>query len=88
LSYYSTIDEDLALAKEILARGKSPHLDRLPESIQPLGYTIDDADIYAAYTLLESFVEMIEAIGPKACVLAVRMERRRRQEERHDQSES
>jgi hypothetical protein len=41
-----------------------------------LGGTIYGADIYAAYKILESFVEAIEAVGPKVCELAVRHQRR------------
>jgi hypothetical protein len=60
MPYYNNIKEDLAEAKEILERGRDcNHLD---------------ADTYAAYRLLESFVEVVEAIGPKICEIAVREE--------------
>lgn len=85
MTYYDTLTEDLARAKEILARGKAESDDRLDqifpqldirERVKALGGTIYGEDIYAAYKLLESFVEAIEAVGPKVCELAVRHERR------------
>lgn len=67
MTYYPTLDEDLARAKEILEKGK--HTDAVlqklsnPESLKHLdGGAIYGADIYAAYKLLESFVETIEAM--------------------------
>ena len=74
MTYYPTIEEDLVRAKEILARGKAtldtqlleliPKID--PESRevfqQTLGGTIYGSDTYAAYRLLESFVEEIERL--------------------------
>lgn len=71
MTYYPTIEEDLARAKEILAEGKSALeqvLDGivLPDGVtraqllQLQGGTIYGKDTYAAYKLLESFVEFIE----------------------------
>jgi len=61
MTYYKTIEEDIKRAKEILKRGKEEPL-HLPihEHIHFSG-TIYGSDIYAAYQLLESFVEYIEA---------------------------
>ena len=39
------------------------------------GGTIYGKDTYAAYKLLESFVEAIEAVGPTVCELAMRHDR-------------
>ena len=60
MTYYDTIEEDLKRAKDILERGKAepPGLS-MPEHVS-FGGTIYGADIYAAYKLLESFVERIE----------------------------
>lgn len=71
MSYYRTIDEDLVRAKQILLNGRAD-----PENLQELipdpelrakvrtlmGGTIYGADIFAAYKLLESFVEEIERL--------------------------
>lgn len=57
MSYYSTIDEDLACAKEILAKT----WEERPGLVNPLPM-IWGADIYAAYKLLESFVAEIERL--------------------------
>jgi hypothetical protein len=44
-----------------------------PEELRStVGGTIFGADIYAAYKLLASFVEVIEAVDPKVCELALR----------------
>ena len=80
--YYPTLAEDVARAKEILAKGKPTAADYENfETMSPVvqrytlaGGTIYGADTYAAYKLLESFVEAIEAIGPKVCELALRHE--------------
>jgi hypothetical protein len=64
MTYYPTLDEDLARAKEILAKGKADD-----GSITVAGHllrgssgTIYGGDIYAAYKLLESFVVEIERL--------------------------
>lgn len=61
MPYYPTLAEDLARAKEILAKGLNNFDVGLPDIVQ--GGTIYGADTYAAYKLLESFVEEIEARG-------------------------
>jgi hypothetical protein len=62
MSYYPTLDEDLARAKEILAKGKAQPF-MLGDHLQiPDGGTIYGADTYAAYMLLESFVAEIERL--------------------------
>ena len=63
MTYYPTLDEDLARAKEMLAEGtpEEESLARLPATIRRAGGgTIFGKDIYAAYKLLESFVAAIE----------------------------
>jgi len=67
MSYYDTLDDDLNRAKEILKTGKatpdefSPDLSpELREHMIAQSGTIYGADTYAAYKLLESFVEEIE----------------------------
>lgn len=63
MSYYPTIEEDLTRAKEILAKGKADAdvVDTWPLDVQRLASgNIYGADIYAAYKLLESFVQEIE----------------------------
>ena len=89
MPYYNTIEEDLTRAKEILERGKAESDVRLDEifpqedvreRVKALGGTIYGADIYAAYKLLESFVEIIEAMDPKVIktvMLAQRLTRDR-----------
>jgi len=68
MPYYDTIEEDLARAKAILARGRPA-----PEDVADLptpalramalgGGTIYGGDVYAAYKLLESFVAEIERL--------------------------
>jgi len=65
MPYYDTIDEDLARAKAILAKGREVRLlnptdpECSPE-IESVG--IAGADIDAAYKLLESFVAEIERL--------------------------
>jgi hypothetical protein len=67
MSYYETIEEDLARAKAILAEGKpsASDLQEVPlewhKFAAPAG-TIFGKDIYAAYKLLESFVAEIERL--------------------------
>jgi hypothetical protein len=66
MSYYDTIEGDLARAKAILERGK-PDVSPFEEIAQDdaarirevMGGTIYGGDIYAAYKLLESFVAEI-----------------------------
>lgn len=75
MSYYPTLDEDLARAKEILAKGK----EELPEdcNLAVCELTlISGADSYAAYKLLESFVSEIERLRADAT---------RREQEKHEQ---
>lgn len=65
MSYYPTLAEDLARAKQILAEGAAANeLEGLnvPTIISLSGGTIYGKDIYAAYKLLESFVEAIEQL--------------------------
>jgi hypothetical protein len=79
MPYYDTLEEDVARAKLILAKGKPAH-DEVAYLAEPMretalaGGTIYGADVYAAYKLLESFVAAIEAVGPKVCELALRHE--------------
>jgi hypothetical protein len=54
MSYYDTIDEDLARAREILTRG-------FDGTLTASGH-IYGADTYAAYKLLESFVQEVERL--------------------------
>lgn len=80
MPYYSTIEEDLTRAKQILEKGRATHdmIESLPEPARPaarVGGTIFGADVYASYKLLESFVAAIEAVGPKVCELALRHDR-------------
>lgn len=83
MSYYNTLTEDIARAKEILEKGKGRAEDK-PEwmtdhqwqQVASGGGTIYGADTYPAYKLLESFVEVIEHIGVKVCELAVRQGKR------------
>lgn len=84
MSYYPTLAEDVARAKEILAKGQPSTWEMAqftPEVVEALravgGGTIAGADIYAAYKLLESFVAVIEAVDPKVCELAIRHEQKR-----------
>jgi hypothetical protein len=67
MPYYDTIGEDIERAKQILAKGK-PDIDALqrlgftPENLPTLvGGAIYGADAYAAYRLLESFVDQVES---------------------------
>lgn len=75
MPYYDTIEEDLARAREILAKGKvrvedvggaDQILTRDPALrdalIERMGGTIFGADVFAAYKLLESFVATIERL--------------------------
>ena len=81
MSYYDTLAEDITRAKEILDKGRVTRdiVESLPEAARPaarMGGTIFGADVYAAYMLLESFVEAIETVGVKVCEVAVRAEKR------------
>lgn len=65
MPYYDTIEEDLKRAKEILDKGRVTRdlIESLPEAARAaarMGGTIYGADVYAAYMLLESFVQEIE----------------------------
>jgi hypothetical protein len=62
MTYYPTIEEDLARAKKILETGKPDHDNSLlpPEYQELAGGVIYGQDTYAAYKLLESFVAEIE----------------------------
>jgi hypothetical protein len=69
MSYYDTIEDDLARAKAILEKGKPAPWETAhftPEVVEALrevgGGTIFGADIYAAYQLLASFVAEIERL--------------------------
>lgn len=80
MSYYPTLAEDVARAKAILAKGRADSDPDLPPAVRGWlmdhgGGTIYGADIYAAYRLLQSFVEAIECVGPKVCELAMRHQR-------------
>lgn len=76
MTYYATLREDIARAKDILSKGQSEipeALASLPREYQELrGGTIYGADIYAAYWLLASFVEVIEGIGVDVAETAIR----------------
>ena len=92
MPYYPTLAEDIERAKLILSEGKAhePGCPAIAddESDQVLadyqmcactgiaGGTIFGKDIFAAYKLLESFVEVIEAVDVKVCELAVRAQRK------------
>ena len=70
MTYYPTIDEDLARAREILDKGKPAHdeVAYLPEPMRAAaleGGTIYGGDIYVAYKLLESFVAEIDRLRRK-----------------------
>lgn len=82
MSYYPTLREDIARAKEILAKGKadpdtiSPYdRERSEPPVAGIG-TIWGADVYVAYKLLESFVEVIETMDVKLCETALRARKR------------
>lgn len=73
MPYYPTLKEDLARAKQILEEGKAwrgevvslfkgvgDDPERIARLEDALGGTIFGKDIYAAYKLLESFVNEIE----------------------------
>lgn len=70
MPYYPTLAEDVARAKEILAKGQPSTWEKAqftPEVVEALrqvgGGTIYGGDIYAAYKLLESFVAAIEVMS-------------------------
>jgi hypothetical protein len=58
MTYYPTIEEDLARAKEILDRSARD----ITTFANTGGETLYSNDIYAAYKLLESFVDEIERL--------------------------
>lgn len=78
MPYYNTIEEDLKRAKEILAEGKNEMevgtaiTDGGGRILSTGGGTIYGKDTYAAYKLLESFVEIIEAMDPKVIKTVMR----------------
>lgn len=68
MTYYDTIEEDLARAKVILEKGKCIPDDETRFEVAAAMMTHGDgtiygADTYAAYKLLESFVEEIERLN-------------------------
>lgn len=72
MSYYPTMDEDIARAKEILERGKVREEDMpvaMRDVLHVAGGTIYGVDTYAAYKLLESFVEEIEKLREQRAAL-------------------
>ena len=79
MTYYPTLAEDIARAKAIIDAGK-PRLEQLQADVPDIqrltlltsGGAILGADLYAAYQLLESFVEVIETIGVDVCRTALR----------------
>lgn len=82
MSYYTTLTEDVERAKVILTKEeptptcKDFRPDHNGECLNCDEWA-DAHDIFTAYRLLESFVEAIDAVGPKVCELAVRAEKRR-----------
>ena len=69
MTYYDTIEEDLARAKQILAKGRHAPEDFpfLPPEVRAAAAKVAEgficgADIYAAYKLLESFLGEIERL--------------------------
>ena len=85
MSYYRTLREDVERAKEILERGKGdpagllahfPDAETRQRVQELIGGTIYGADIYAAYKLLESFVEVITTMDVKVCETAMRARKR------------
>ena len=69
MPYYPTLEEDVARAKEILAKGQPSTWEKAnftPDVVEALrqvgGGTIYGGDVYAAYKLLESFVQAIEQL--------------------------
>lgn len=60
MTYYPTLDEDLARAKEILAKANEEILNSHGDVLTRELLMIDGSDSYAAYKLLESFVAEIE----------------------------
>lgn len=93
MPYYPTIDEDLARAKAILTEGRvdaellqQPHVDAESDVYLQIrahaGGAIYGKDIYAAYKLLESFVEEIERLRSNVNSLTT-AERRAQQKLEH-----
>ena len=66
MAYYDTIDEDLKRAKRILSDGAEDYIvpNAGPDGKDYVihGRTIFAADTFAAYKLLESFVQEIERL--------------------------
>lgn len=79
MTYYDTIEDDLKRAKQILEKGRATHdmINALPEAAQPaaqMGGTIFGADVYAAYMLLDSFVQEIERLRAGLLKLEARIQ--------------
>lgn len=80
MPYYETLRQDIERAKEILAKGQvQPEVRDLPAPVRDVlaahdvkHGTIYGADVFAAYMLLASFVEVIETMDVKVCELALR----------------
>ena len=70
----TTFNEELAehLTDPIGSALDASAVDSIKRAV---GGTIYGADTYAAYKLLESFVEVIETMDPKVCELAMRARR-------------
>lgn len=84
MPYHRTLREDVDHAREILAKGKAAHdevaylSEELRAAALPYG-AIYGKDVYAAYQLLQSFVEVIEAVDVKVCEVAMRARQRGRE---------
>jgi hypothetical protein len=64
-TYYDTIEEDLARAREILAKRQPTEWEKAnfpPNVIEALRRAAEHKDIYDAHKLLESFVAEIERL--------------------------
>lgn len=87
MTYYPSLTEDIARAKELLAKGavrpeNKPDWMTEHEWLRMVGNQggiIFVADSRAAYALLESFVEVIEVIGVEVCKVALRAHARANQ---------
>jgi hypothetical protein len=81
MPYNRTLAEDVERAKAILEKGRPAHEEvaYLPtEALRAAalsGGTIYGGDVYVAYKLLQSFVEVLDAVGPKVAELALRHQR-------------
>jgi hypothetical protein len=81
MSYYPSLAEDIARAKEILANGRAgdqPSWMSDEEWARLSGGTIYGADLYAAYKLLETFVQKLDLPADHYNALATRLERHAR----------